>query len=326
MPEELLTSVIPDELSGQRLDAALAKLFPDYSRSRLTQWVKEGLVELDNDAVLRPRDKIYSGQVVSVKVQPIESDSEVLPEQIPLDVVFEDDDILVINKPVGMVVHPAAGNWSGTLQNGLLFYCDELKNIPRAGIVHRLDKDTSGLLVVAKNLKSHKSLTEQLQARTVHREYQAIVNGVLTAGGTVDQPIARDVRERKRMAVREEGKEAVTHYRVIEKFRRHTHIRVFLETGRTHQIRVHMSYIRYPLLGDVLYGGKVMLPKGASDELIETIRDFKRQALHAAKLGLIHPKSGEEMQWQVPVPDDMQKVLDALATDLVEHEQRQNIE
>ena len=319
MSEELLTTAIPEELSGLRLDAALAKLFPDYSRSRLTQWVKEGLVELDN-AVLRPRDKVYAGQVVCVKVQPIESASEVLPEQIPLDVVFEDDDILVINKPVGMVVHPAAGNWSGTLQNGLLYYSDELKNIPRAGIVHRLDKDTSGLLVVAKNLKSHKSLTDQLQARTVHREYQAIVNGVLTAGGSVDQPIARDVRERKRMAVREEGKDAVTHYRVIEKFRRHTHIRVFLETGRTHQIRVHMSYIRYPLLGDVLYGGKVMLPKGASEELIETIRAFKRQALHAAKLGLIHPKTGEDMQWQAPVPDDMQKVLNALADDVTANE------
>lgn len=319
MSEELLTSTIPDTLSGQRLDAALAKLFPDYSRSRLTQWVKEGLVELDN-AIVRPRDKVYAGQSVSVKVQAIESDSVVLPEDVPLDVVFEDDEILVINKPVGMVVHPAAGNWSGTLQNGLLFYCESLKNIPRAGIVHRLDKDTSGLLVVAKTLKSHKSLIEQLQARTVHREYQAIVNGVLTAGGTVDQPIARDARERKRMAVREEGKEAITHYRVIEKFRRHTHIRVFLETGRTHQIRVHMSYIRFPLLGDALYGGKVMLPKGASDELIKVIQSFKRQALHAAKLGLIHPVTNEEMQWQVPLPDDMQQVLDSLAQDRLEHE------
>lgn len=319
MSEELLTTIIPEQLSGQRLDAALAKLFPDYSRSRLSQWVKAGLVELDN-TVPRPRDKVLAGQQVSIRTQSIESESEVVAENISLDVVYEDDDILVINKPVGMVVHPAAGNWSGTLQNALLHYCEALKSIPRAGIVHRLDKDTSGLLVVAKNLKAHKSLTDQLQARTVHREYQAIVNGVLTAGGTVDQPISRDTRERKRMAVREEGKEAVTHYRVIEKYRRHTLIRVFLETGRTHQIRVHMSYIRFPLLGDVLYGGRVMLPKGADEELITTLRSFKRQALHAAKLGLIHPASQQPMEWQVPVPEDMQKVIDVLKQDMLMHE------
>lgn len=314
MSENLLTTTIPDELSGLRLDAALAKLFPDYSRSRLSQWIKEGMVELD-DQVLRPRDKVYAGQQVCVRTGQIESESEVLPEQIPLDIVFEDDELLVINKPVGMVVHPAAGNWSGTLQNGLLFYSDALQHVPRAGIVHRLDKDTSGLLVVAKTLKSHKSLIEQLQARTVHREYIAVINGVLTAGGTVDQPIARDVRERKRMAIREEGKEAVTHYRVIEKFRRHTLIRVFLETGRTHQIRVHMSSIRHPLVGDTLYGGKVMLPKSASRELVEQLQAFRRQALHAAKLGLIHPVSQQEMQWQVAMPEDMQHLIEALEAD-----------
>jgi len=319
MSEELLTTIIPDELSGQRLDAALAKLFPDYSRSRLTQWVKDGLVELDG-SVPRPRDKVMGSQQVVVKVQPSEADSEVVAEDIPLNVVYEDDDILIINKPVGMVVHPAAGNWSGTLQNALLFYCDELKNIPRAGIVHRLDKDTSGLLVIAKTLKSHKSLTDQLQARTVHREYRAIVNGVFTAGGTVDQPIARDARERKRMAVREEGKEAITHYRILEKFRRHTLIRVFLETGRTHQIRVHMSHIRYPLLGDVLYGGRVLLPKGADEELIAVMRGFQRQALHAAKLGLLHPATGKEMEWEVAVPDDMQQVIDGLKKDMLINE------
>ncbi|MCK4709736.1 MAG: RluA family pseudouridine synthase, partial [Gammaproteobacteria bacterium] len=219
MTEELLTSTIPENLSGQRLDAALASLFPEYSRSRLTQWVKQGLVELDGK-VPRPRDKVYTQQQVTVKVQSIESESEVLPEKIALDIVYEDDDILVVNNPVGMVVHPAAGHWRGTLQNALLFYSDILKTIPRAGIVHRLDKDTSGLLVVAKSLKAHKSLTEQLQARTVHREYEAIVNSVMTAGGTVDQPIKRDARERKRMAIREEGKEAITHYRIKEKFRR----------------------------------------------------------------------------------------------------------
>ena len=320
MTEELLTSTIPENLSGQRLDAALASLFPEYSRSRLTQWVKQGLVELDGK-VPRPRDKVYTQQRVTVKVQSIESESEVLPEKIALDIVYEDDDILVVNKPVGMVVHPAAGHWTGTLQNALLFYSDILKTIPRAGIVHRLDKDTSGLLVVAKSLKAHKSLTEQLQARTVHREYEAIVNSVMTAGGTVDQPIKRDARERKRMAIREEGKEAITHYRIKEKFRRHTYIRVFLETGRTHQIRVHMSHIRFPLVGDTLYGSRAIVPKGATEELIEKIHGFKRQALHAVKLGLIHPATGEEMEWSAPMPDDMQAVLDALRTDMKVNEQ-----
>ncbi|MDH5516711.1 MAG: 23S rRNA pseudouridine(1911/1915/1917) synthase RluD [Gammaproteobacteria bacterium] len=318
MTDELLTTVIPDALSGQRLDAALAALFPDYSRSRLSQWVKQGLVEVDG-SVPRPRDKVYAEQTVLLRVQALDCESEVLPEKIALDVVYEDDDILVINKPVEMVVHPAAGNWSGTLQNALLYYAEVLSTVPRAGIVHRLDKNTSGLLVVAKNLKAHKSLTEQLQARTVHREYFAVVNGVMTAGGTVDQPIARDARERKRMAVREEGKEAITHYRVIEKFRRHTYIRVFLETGRTHQIRVHMSYIRFPLVGDTLYGSRAVVPKGASETLIETLRGFKRQALHAAKLGLIHPQTGQQMEWQVPVPADMQAVIDELTADQQAH-------
>jgi len=318
MTEEILTAVIPDQMTGQRLDAALAALFPQYSRSRLTQWVKQGMVQLDG-AIPRPRDKVYAEQSVSIKVQSLACESEVVAENIPLNVVYEDDDILIINKPVGMVVHPAAGNWSGTLQNALLYYSDVLSSIPRAGIVHRLDKDTSGLLVVAKTLKAHKSLIEQLQARTVHREYQAIVNNVMTAGGTVDQPIARDARERKRMAVREEGKEAITHYRVIEKFRRHTHIRVYLETGRTHQIRVHMSHIRFPLVGDTLYGSRAIVPKGASESLIESLRGFKRQALHAAKLGLIHPATGEEMEWQVPLPDDLLHILDELKADVQAH-------
>ncbi|MDH5423672.1 MAG: 23S rRNA pseudouridine(1911/1915/1917) synthase RluD [Gammaproteobacteria bacterium] len=318
MTEELLTTIIPDELTGQRLDAALASLFPEYSRSRLSQWVKQGLIELD-EKIPRARDKVYAGQRVSVKVQALECESEVIAENIPLDVVYEDDDLLVINKPEGMVVHPAAGNWSGTLQNALLYYAGILATVPRAGIVHRLDKDTSGLLVVAKNLKAHRSLIEQLQARTVHREYHAIVNGVMTAGGTIDEPIARDARERKRMAVREEGKEAITHYRIIEKFRRHTHIRVYLETGRTHQIRVHMSSIRYPLVGDTLYGSRAIVPKGASEELIATIHGFKRQALHAAKLGLIHPATGEEMEWEVPLPDDLLAVLNALKADVIAH-------
>ena len=320
MTDEILTTIIPDNMTGQRLDAALASLFPDYSRSRLTQWVKQGQVELDGK-IPRPRDKVSAEQTVSIKVQALECESEVVAEDIPIDVVYEDDDILIINKPVGMVVHPAAGHWTGTLQNGLLHYAEVLSSIPRAGIVHRLDKDTSGLLVVAKNLKAHKSLTEQLQARTVHREYQAIVNQVMTAGGTVDQPIKRDARERKRMAVREEGKEAITHYRIIEKFRRHTHIRVYLETGRTHQIRVHMSHIRFPLVGDVLYGSRAIVPKGSTESLITAIHGFKRQALHAAKLGLIHPSTGEEVEWQVPLPDDLLHVLNELRADAKAHEE-----
>lgn len=318
MSEELLTTVIPPEMSGQRLDAALASLFPDYSRSRLTQWVKDGQVTLDG-AVPRPRDKVFAEQAVVLTVRMLASESEVQAEDIPLDVVYEDDEILIINKPAGMVVHPAAGNWSGTLQNALLHHAEVLKTVPRAGIVHRLDKDTSGLLVVAKTITAHKSLIEQLQARTVHREYQTVVNGVMTAGGMVDQPIDRDARERKRMAIRESGKQAITHYRVAEKFRRHTHLRVFLETGRTHQIRVHMSYLRFPIVGDVLYGHRAALPKGASDELVEALRGFKRQALHAAKLGLIHPATGEAMEWEVPLPDDMLNLLEQLRIDVQLH-------
>jgi len=238
-----------------------------------------------------------------------------------LDIAYEDDHILVINKPAGLVVHPAAGNYTGTLLNGLLHHVPSNESIPRAGIVHRLDKDTTGLMVVAKSLEAHNALIQQLQARSVHREYQAITQGVMTGGGTVDEPMARHPQARTKMAVvsdnggKSGGKDAITHYRVIERFPNHTHIRVKLETGRTHQIRVHMAHIGYSLVGDMVYGGRLKLPKGATAELHDMLRNFKRQALHAGKLGLIHPVSEEYMEWQVPPPEDFNLLLEMLKKD-----------
>jgi len=232
-----------------------------------------------------------------------------------LNVVYEDESILVINKPAGLVVHPAAGHHHGTLLNGLLNHCDELNAIPRAGIVHRLDKDTTGLMVVAKTLSAHKQLVDQLQERTVSRIYEAVACGVMTAGGCVNEPIGRHRIDRKKMTVTENGKHAVTHYRLLEKFSHHTHVRVQLETGRTHQIRVHMAHIRYPLVGDQVYRGRLKIPAGCSDELAEKLRRFKRQALHAKELGLTHPESGELMQWQSTLPDDFMNLLECLKND-----------
>lgn len=318
MAEEILTTIIPEHYARQRLDAVLGELFPDYSRSRMQQWIKNGKVLLDGEQP-RGRDKVQGFETVEIHVEPESLDDRVLAENISLDLIYEDDDLIVINKPIGLVVHPAAGHPSGTLQNALLHHEPRLVEVPRAGIVHRLDKDTSGLLVVARNLKSHKSLVDQLQARSVHREYQAIAMGVLTAGGTVEEPIGRHPRDRKRMWVREDGKEAITHYRVMERYRRHTLIRVNLETGRTHQIRVHMAYINHPLVGDAVYGGRLKLPKGASEELKASLRHFSRQALHAGRLGLIHPATGEHCEWEVALPDDMQVLIQLLRDD-VEHD------
>jgi 23S rRNA pseudouridine1911/1915/1917 synthase len=314
--EQRLLATIPDECDGLRLDQALARLFSDYSRARLQQWVREGQVRVD-ERVLRPRDKVSCGQRVEVYAR-LSEPGPWQPEDLPLDIEYQDEDILVVHKQAGQVVHPAAGNWEGTLVNALLHFDPGLAHLPRAGIVHRLDKDTSGLLVVARNAAGHKHLVEQLQARAFHREYIAIVQGVMTAGGRIEAPIGRHPVQRKRMAVVNNGKPAVTHYRVMARFRAHTEVRVTLETGRTHQIRVHMAYIGYPLLGDPLYGGRLKIAAGTSETLAQALRQFKRQALHAAALGLRHPASGEWMQWQRPLPEDMQRLIEVLQRDLEE--------
>ncbi len=312
---ETVRAEVPLEYASQRLDAILVQMFPDYSRSRLQQWVKAGRVRVDGEQ-LRPRDKLIGGETIEMQIEHVNLEDHVEPQNIPLNIVYEDEDILVINKPAGLVVHPAAGHLNDTLQNGLLFHDERLHEVPRSGIVHRLDKDTSGLLVVAKNLMAHKSLVEQLQARTVHREYQAIVFGLLTTGRTIDMPIGRHGRDRKKMAVKPDGKPAITHFRVLDRYRGHTRIRVNLETGRTHQIRVHMAYVKHPIVGDQTYGGRLQIPPGTGDELREVLRNFKRQALHARKLGLVHPRTGEEMHWKVPLPDDMKMLIAALEDDI----------
>ncbi len=309
----LLTAIVPEELQGCRLDQVAAKLFPDYSRGRLQNWIKSASLKV-NQQCMRPKDKLFSGQKITIDAE-LETEESWQAEPITLDVVYEDAQLIVVNKNAGLVVHPAAGNRSGTLLNALLHHCPELATVPRAGIVHRLDKDTTGLMVVAKTLAAHSNLIKQMQMRSVSREYEAVVTGVLTAGGTVDLPIARHPRQRKKMAVVEGGKVAVTHYRLVEKFRAHTHIRLKLETGRTHQIRVHMSHMRYPMVGDQTYAGRLQMPKAASPSLVKTLQQFKRQALHASRLGLSHPHSGEAMGWQAELPSDMCALLQALKND-----------
>jgi 23S rRNA pseudouridine1911/1915/1917 synthase len=307
----ILTARVPEELAGMRLDQCLAEMFPDYSRSKLQTWIKAGRVKVDGVA-LRGREKLDGGEEIE-----LDAEAEVVlecdAEDIPLDIVYEDDSLLIINKPAGLVVHPAVGNWNGTLVNALLNHDPNLNILPRAGIVHRIDKETSGLLMIAKTLQAHTSLVEQLQERSINREYLALVKGWMTAGGTVDAPIGRHPVDRKRNAVRRDGKEAVTHYRLEQRFKRHTLIRVKLETGRTHQIRVHMSHINYALVGDQVYGGRFQMPADCSPELAEALRAFKRQALHATKLGLEHPETGEYCEWEKPMPDDMQNLVNLLA-------------
>jgi 23S rRNA pseudouridine1911/1915/1917 synthase len=308
---------VPDALSGQRLDQVLAELFPDYSRSRLQAWLKSGWITLDGrDA--KAKEKVFGGELIEFAEQ---TALDSLPTErwdaqpIPLDVVYEDDSLLVINKPKGLVVHPGAGNLDGTLVNALLNHAPVLEQLPRAGIIHRLDKDTTGLLVIAKTFKAHTSLVEQLQAREFEREYRALINGVVTGGGTVNEPIGRHPTQRTRQAVVHNGKPAVTHYRLLKRYRGHCLLRVNLETGRTHQIRVHMAHLRHPLVGDATYGGRLRIPKGCIDELAAALRGFKRQALHAARLGFIHPETGEHIAWEVAVPKDMQDLIDVLEKD-----------
>ncbi len=319
MSEQLELDVqVPAEMFGMRLDQAAAQLFPDYSRSRIQGWIKDGNLKVDGE-VKRPRDKLNGGELIEVRTELARIENHE-GEAIPLDIIYEDDDILVINKPAGLVVHPAAGHDSGTLMNALLHHCPDIAQVPRAGIVHRLDKDTTGLMVVAKTIAAQTEIVAQLQERTMGREYEAVVNGVMTGGGCVDEPMGRHAKNRQKMAVVGLGKEAVTHYRVLEKFRAHTHIRLKLETGRTHQIRVHMAHINYPLVGDPLYGGRFRLPKGCSPAMQKTLRNFRRQALHAKKLELWHPTTGELVSWEVDLPEDMQQLLAVLKRDAQEYD------
>ena len=294
---------------GQRLDQVVVDLLPDFSRSRIQKWIKQGNV-LVNQKQFKAKAKLKGGEQLRITIE-AEEQGEWQAEDIPLDIVYEDDSLLVINKPVNMVVHPAVGNYSGTMLNALLFHCPELINIPRAGIVHRLDKDTSGLLVVAKTLTAQTHLVKQLQKRAFEREYEAIVMGEMTGGGIVDAPIGRHPTQRVKMAVVKNpnnGKEAITHYRIKERLHDYTCVQVRLETGRTHQIRVHMAYINYPVVGDSIYAGRLRLPADCSEELKQYLLGFKRQALHARKLGLKHPQSGEWIEWEREAPEDMQQL------------------
>lgn len=304
---------VPFELGGQRLDQIAAQLFPEHSRSRLAGWIKDGRLTVDG-AVLRPRDIVHSGAQLVLEAEQ-EAQGEWLAQDIELEIVYEDEHILVIDKPAGLVVHPAAGHQDGTLLSALPYHVPDIANVPRAGIVHRLDKDTTGLMVVAKTLEAHTKLVAQLQARSVSRIYEAIVIGVITSGGTIDAPIGRHGVQRQKMAVVDAGKVAVSHYRVLERFRAHTHTRVKLETGRTHQIRVHMSHIGYPLVGDPVYGGRFRIPPVASQTLVQTLREFPRQALHARFLELDHPATGVRMKWESPLPEDFLWLLSLLRQD-----------
>ncbi len=310
-------AIVPDSSAGRRLDAVVAELFPEYSRSRLSAWIKDGDVSVDGE-LARGRDPVRGGERIALSAVQ-ETQTHALPEDIPLDVLFEDEQVLVIDKPAGLVVHPGAGNPTGTMVNALLHRDPTLELLPRAGIVHRLDKDTSGVMVVARTLPAHTSLVAQLSARGVHRQYLAVVFGALVSGGTANGAIDRHPRDRVRMAVREDGKDAVTHYRLRERFRAHTALECRLETGRTHQIRVHMAHLKHPIVGDPLYGGSFKLPKGASEELISALRAFKRQALHAEVLEFMHPLSGEPVRCTAPVPADMLNLMALLREDAAAH-------
>ncbi len=307
---EKLKIIMPAKLKGARLDSALSEMLPDYSRSKITNWIKSGDA-LINKKTFKPNDKVNGDETVHLVLSQTEN-TRWFPEEIDLNIIFEDEDIIVINKPFGLVTHPGAGNWSGTLANALLHYDKNLSKLDRAGIVHRLDKNTSGLMVVAKNIRSQIFLVEQMQNHLVEREYSAIVYGHMISGGTVNEPIARDSRDRIKQAISNGGKEAITHYRVIDRYKSHTHVKAILETGRTHQIRVHLSHIGHPLVGDPVYGGRVRYPKKAAQDLKNALIQLERQALHSKKLTLTHPSSGETMTWRIGLPDDMKSLLNIL--------------
>ncbi len=307
---EILQIIIPERMIDQRIDLALSEMLPDYSRSKVTAWIKSGDA-LINKKKFKPKDKVSGNEMVFLTLTQ-KDNNYWLPEKIDLNIVYEDDHIIVINKPFGLVTHPGAGNLNGTLANALLYHDSTLSSLDRSGIVHRLDKNTSGLMVVSKNLKSQKFLVEQLQNHLVEREYSAIVYGHMISGGSINEPIGRDSKDRVKQTISANGKEAISHYRVIDRFKSHTHVKVVLETGRTHQIRVHLSHIGHPLIGDPMYGGRVRFPKKANTKLKHTLSHFDRHALHSKKLTLDHPATGESMTWKANLPDDMQVLLSSL--------------
>jgi 23S rRNA pseudouridine1911/1915/1917 synthase len=302
------------ELKGLRFDQALVRALPQYSRAQLQAWIESGAVQTPG-RVLRARDRVQGGEEVRVSAQLAPRIPAVAPEALPLEVVFRDRALIVVNKPAGLVVHPGAGNPRHTLQNGLLALDPHLSLVPRAGLVHRLDKDTSGLLVVARTPEAHTALVAALAAREISRQYLAVCTGVMTAGGTIDEPIGRHRTQRVRMAVRRDGRPAVTHYRVVRRFRAHTEVAVELETGRTHQIRVHLAHVGFPIVADRLYGGRRRIPAGCTAALAAELAAFPRQALHAARLALKHPLTGRDMRWEAPLPDDMRRLLATLEED-----------
>ena len=309
--DDTMTAKVPEALHGARLDAAAASLFPAFSRSRLADWIKSGRLQRNHGAA-KPRDKVAVADHITLTPE-YDDRVEWAPEALPLDLLYEDDHVIVLNKPAGLVVHPAAGHHSGTLVNRLLAHAPEMASLPRGGIVHRLDKDTSGVMLAAKSTLAHKSLVAQLAERTVSRHYSAVCRGTFSGGGTIDGPIGRHPTSRIKMAVVPDGKPAVTHYRIAERFGAHTHLDVSLESGRTHQIRVHLAWRKHPLIGDPVYGGRAMRPAGASDRLLSALQEFPRQALHARELAFLHPESDESLQFSAPIPEDLAELLGCLA-------------
>ena len=311
MPKQVnLSQQVAEDSTGLRLDQAAAELFPDYSRGRLQQWIKQGELTIDGKRA-KPSARVVGGEILQIQAELI-AEGEVEAQDIPLDIIFSDEHLLVINKPVGLVVHPAAGNWDGTLQNALLNFDTDLDTLPRSGIVHRLDKDTSGVMVVARSLKAHASLVDQLQRRSMSRVYEAVVKGETPPAGTINATIDRNPRDRKKMAVIKGGKTATSHYRLKYRLPGTSHIEVSLESGRTHQIRVHMTHIGYPIVGDLLYGRGPIKQKGLPASAIAAINGFPRQALHARTLKLIHPESGEGCEFHAPLADDISGLIDTL--------------
>lgn len=317
-----LSAQVTEQQIGLRLDQACAQLFPDYSRSQIQSWIKAGDVSIDQKVCKKPREKVQHEQTIHIATTLVAQDNWAAQE-IPLNIVHADDSLIIINKPIGLVVHPGAGNPDKTLVNALIHHYPELAELPRAGIIHRLDKNTSGLLVIARNLKAHHALTKELQAREVHREYLALVYGEMISGGTINEPIGRDANHRIKMSITHGGREAITHYRIEERFSRYTLLRVQLDTGRTHQIRVHLTHINYPIVGDKIYGKRQNISPKITPELQSALKKFHHQALHATKLGLTHPDTQEPMSWEVPPPNDMQELI-TLMRDNTEHAKLNN--
>lgn len=309
-----INKVIPAEMSGKRFDQALSRMLPEYSRSNIQTWIRDGCVKIDTKLIDACDSHVRGGERVYICAE-MKSQVLVEAENIPLQVIFEDEHLIIINKPAGLVVHPGAGNKEHTLMHALLHYDPKLRQVPRAGIVHRLDKETTGLLMIARTPQSHKYLVQKLQQHEIQRQYVALVNGVMISGGMVDQAIGRHPKYRTKMAVLSNGRPAKTHYRILKKYRHHTQIRVYLETGRTHQIRVHMDWLRYPILGDPMYGNRTKAKKGMSKDIIQAIETFPRQALHAQRLSLIHPYSQATLEWKSSMPEDMSQLTRTLEID-----------